>query len=103
MNPVKKDANTDDPLEAVKHFLDEYPVAAAEEFNELITPVENQLRNEIRRRHFSFLFKLSVSVLVTLSSLAVLTPIHLHLRALGRIGLIQVIFQNSMQFNLIKT
>lgn len=97
MNPVEKDVNSD-PLEAVKQFLKENPVVG-EEFDELIAPVENQLRNEIRRRHYSFLFKISALVLVTLSSLIILTPVHFHLRALGRIALIKVVLFGQFKEN----
>ena len=84
-----KTCGAETPLEAMKKVLDAYPVG--EEFDQLIAPVENHLRNEIRKRDCYILLKASALVLVTFSLLSLCTPIYSHLRALGRIGLVQVV------------
>ncbi|XP_057364838.1 uncharacterized protein LOC130685542 [Daphnia carinata] len=95
MNSAETDANGSmggvDPLQAMKKVLEEYP--AGEEFDELIAPVENHLRNEIRKRNCRILLKVSGAAtlaLVTIFALVTFTPFYYHLRALGRIGLIQL-------------
>nr|CAH0112960.1 unnamed protein product [Daphnia galeata] len=94
MNSVETDAanGSVDPLEAIKKVLEEYP-AGGEEFEELIAPVEKHLRNEIWKRNFYILFKISCSTvlaLVAIFTLVIYTPIYSHLRAISRIGLIQL-------------
>lgn len=103
MNSVETDAanGSVDPLEAIKKVLEEYPVGG-EEFEELIAPVEKHLRNEIWKRNFYILFKISCSTvlaLVAIFTLVIYTPIYSHLRAISRIGLIQVIFNYSKMIN----
>ncbi|KAI9562282.1 hypothetical protein GHT06_013247 [Daphnia sinensis] len=95
MNSAETDANGSvgsvDPLEAMKKVLEEYP--AGQEFEELVAPVEKHLRNEIRKRNCRILLKVSGAAalaLVTIYALVTFTPFYYHLRALGRIGLIQL-------------
>lgn len=93
MNSVETDANgAVDPLQAMNKVLEEYP-DGGEEFEELITPVEKHLRNEIRKRNARILFKVSCSTalaLVTIFAIVTYTPVYSHLRAISRIGLIKV-------------
>lgn len=85
---TKTDTKDSDSVEAVKKVLNDYPVGR--EFDELIIPVENHLRNEIWKRDLNILLKVSALVLITLSALIAYTPLYYHLRAIGRISLIQV-------------
>lgn len=85
---TKTDTKDSDSVEAVKKVLNDYPVGR--EFDELIIPVENHLRNEIWKRDLNILLKVSALALITLSALIAYTPLYYHLRAIGRISLIQV-------------
>lgn len=90
-------ADSSDLLDVVKKALEEFPVGR--EFDELIAPVEKQLRKEIRKRNCITFFKLIAIFMVTSSVLITYTPIYDHLRAIGRISLIQVTI--SLYSNLV--
>lgn len=90
MNSVETSPDSCELLDVVKKALQDYPVGR--EFDELIAPVEKQLRKEIWKRDCIKLFKLAALFMVTSSVLITYTPIYYHLRAIGRLTLIQVTF-----------
>lgn len=105
MNSAETDANgstgSANPLDVIKKVLEEYP--AGQEFDELIAPVEKHLLNEIRKRNYCILLKVSgvaALALVTIFALVIFTPFYFHLRALGRIGLIQVNYGTVLSYIL---
>jgi len=83
-------SNTLDLLEEVKDALDKAVLLPeSQELRKLILPIEKRLRSRIHRKIASFIFKLTV-LLAALFGVAFHTPLYYHLRAIARIGLIQV-------------
>ena len=77
----------------------------SEELRALILPIEKQLRKQIRRKILCFLLALA-ALFSGLFGLFFYTPLYYHLRAVGRIGLIQVtqtqcilVLQSSPEIN----
>lgn len=84
-------------LEEVKNTLEKaLQLGDSHELRQLILPIENQLRRQNRRRIASFVFRL-IALSTVLFGISFYTPLYYHLRAIGRIGLVQVTLIRDIQ------